>query len=197
MSRTKRTLIHCAIALAGGLTMFTCNSEINREGAPVVLVANVTDVLTQLDLADPECGTVVVYELRAFPKRAGTIDDRFLDVIIRTQRTTFVRTDGGTAVPRAFVQNIDMLVPVGGEAAELPSTIVLPREFLNERPFAALQPEAGGRDPETGRTFIRMDVIVEFFGRTLSGEAVATSVRYPMLFCFNCGGCQPEQGAGN
>jgi hypothetical protein len=34
-----------------------------------------------------------------------------------------------------------------------------------------------------------MDVIVEIFGQTLAGENVSGSTRFPLDFCFHCGGC--------
>jgi hypothetical protein len=34
-----------------------------------------------------------------------------------------------------------------------------------------------------------MDVLVELFGETLAGERVSGSTRFPLDFCYNCGGC--------
>lgn len=200
MTKFKTIIIRSSIALLAGVTLFSCDEDINQQIAPVLLTANVAEVLTQLDLADAECGNVAVIELRARPKDTtlpggGTVDTRFLDVLIRTRRTTFVRTDGGTVAPRPFIENIDMLVPASGQVAELPATLVFAPGAINEAPFVALRTEAGGRDPETGQRFVRMEVIEEYFGETLSGSRVATSVRYPLTICISCGGCQPSTGA--
>jgi hypothetical protein len=34
-----------------------------------------------------------------------------------------------------------------------------------------------------------MDVIVEIFGETLGGDAVYDATRFPLDFCYSCGGC--------
>ena len=60
---------------------------------------------------------------------------------------------------------------------------------FNLAPFAALQPQNGGKDPETGFGFVKMDIILTVFGETLAGERVQGSARFPVNFCFNCGGC--------
>ena len=60
---------------------------------------------------------------------------------------------------------------------------------LNQAPFAALLPQNGGIDPETGKPIITMDVILTFFGQTLAGERVSGNTRLTLDFCFSCGGC--------
>ena len=42
---------------------------------------------------------------------------------------------------------------------------------------------------ETGRPIVGLDVVVEVFGETLAGERVSGSTRFPLDFCFDCGGC--------
>ena len=49
--------------------------------------------------------------------------------------------------------------------------------------------ELMGFDPETGRTTITMDLILEVFGQTLAGESVSGSTRMTLDFCVSCGGC--------
>jgi len=204
MSRLKKTVLHCGIALLTCIGTFSCDEDINQQGSPVLLVANVTEAMSQIDFTDPECSPAVVYSIRAIPKRTtvpggtGTVeaDVRFLDVVIRTMRTSFVRVDGGTVVPPPLVENLSFLVPATGEASEIPARLIFPVEYLREAPFVALTAGAGGRDPETGQPFVRMDMVVEFFGETLAGDPVYTSLRWPATFCFNCGGCAPGEGSG-
>lgn len=203
MSRLKKTVLHCGIALLASIGTFSCDEDINQQGSPVLLVAHVTEAMSQIDFTDPTCSPAVVYEIRAIPKRntvpgggTGEVDLRFLDVIIRTVRTSFVRVDGGTVVPPPLVENLSFLVPATGEATEIPARLIFPVEYLREAPFVALTAGAGGRDPETGQPFVRMDLVVEFFGETLAGDPVYTSLRWPATFCFNCGGCAVEDETG-
>jgi hypothetical protein len=60
---------------------------------------------------------------------------------------------------------------------------------LRRAPFVALQPQNGGRDPETGRTVVQVDVTVEVFGETLAGDNVYDATTFPLESCFACGGC--------
>src|SRR5205823_4032523 len=62
-------------------------------------------------------------------------------------------------------------------------------DALTQAPFAALLPQNGGRDPQTGRPVVQMDIILDVFGSTLAGERVSGSTRIPLDFCFDCAGC--------
>jgi hypothetical protein len=66
---------------------------------------------------------------------------------------------------------------------------VVEPDALTLAPFAALLPQNGGRDPVTGRPFVKLDVIVEIFGETLGGDRVYDATRFPLDFCYDCGGC--------
>jgi len=57
---------------------------------------------------------------------------------------------------------------------------------LSQAPFAALLPQNGGRDPETGLRFVKMDVIIDVFGETVSGEDVSARASAPFTFCAGC-----------
>jgi hypothetical protein len=95
-------------------------------------------------------------------------------------------------VPAPFVRSVDLLVPVGGGATNLQSFVVFQADAVRQQPFAALLPQNGGRDPETGRPIVRMDVIMDFFGETLAGSNVSARTRFTLDFCFQCGGCAPK-----
>ena len=62
-------------------------------------------------------------------------------------------------------------------------------EFMTLTAIASIETE----DPETGRQIVRMDVIMDFFGETLSGSNVAGRTRFTLDFCYDCGGCSPKQ----
>lgn len=186
-------LTFTAFTMSLALASFSCDEDFTQRSAPVELIAHVTDQLSRLDLNDTDCGLVVKFVIRNIVKRA-TSDPRFLDVLLRSYRVTYVRTDGGTLAPRPFVSSLSGLVPADGESSELPIIEIFSPGATREAPFAALLPEAGGRDPETGLQFVRMDVIMEFFGETLAGDAVSASIRFPLTVCISCGGCLPEEG---
>lgn len=170
--------------------MLSCN-EVGRDPSPVHLVATTTQELTTIDLAggegcDQSLGSITVRAIQRNPD----LNPTFLAVDLERMRVTYVRTDGGTLTPASFTQTIDGFIEVGGSGATLNNFIVFRQDALTQAPFAALHPINGGVDPETGRQSVDLDVIVEIFGETLSGVNVSTQTRFPLTFCYNCGGCR-------
>jgi len=166
-------------------------SESNRNASPVELIATVEQNIQIIDIRnlpdeDENIGTIT---LRAIRKRAGTptlpIDDTFLDVRLRSYRVSYRRTDGGTLVPASFVRSLSGLVELGG-TTQVSKFQVFEIDALTRAPFVALLPNNGGRDPETGRTVVGLDVVIDIFGETLSGEPVAARVIFPLTFCAGC-----------
>ena len=179
-------------ALAMAAAVFAgCSSELTDNSAPVELVVTNTQTLTQLDIApndDPECdASVGTINLQVIPKNASVTSD-FTQVRVTRYRVSYQRTDGGRQVPAPFVRSIDTLVGVGAIGA-LTNFVILEGSAVNQAPFAALLPQNGGRDPDTGQRTVKMDVIVEIFGETLGGDNVYDATRFPLDFCYDCGGC--------
>lgn len=192
--KTNRIRVALVVLVAAG--SFSCSNEFTSSAAPVELIATNTQAVQQIDLAgDPEGETgckqnIGEVNLRALLKApAEGVDQRFNDVRVTRYRVSYARTDGGTLVPSPFVRSVDILVTAGGGATALASFVVLQADAIRQAPFAALVPPNPGRDPETGRPVVRMDVIIDFFGETLSGSNVTARTRFPLDFCFNCGGC--------
>ena len=175
------------VAVAG------CSGEQAKSASPVALIVSNTQNLQQIDLApaaancDQDVGTILMQAVLKNPIQIS--DQRFNDVRITSYRVSYVRTDGGKQVPAPFVRTIDSLLTTGGSATSLSKFLIVQGDALSQAPFVALRTENGGRDPETGRPQVMMEVIVELFGETLSGERVSGSTRFPLDFCYNCGGC--------
>jgi hypothetical protein len=187
MKMGKKTWVVGIAALA-----FACSGDLNRASSPVDLVVTNTQNISQIDLLPgaANCGqTIGTINIQAIVKNQNTTDNRFNDVRITRYRVSYVRTDGGKTVPAPFVRSTDQLVTANGGATSLGSFLVVDADALTQAPFAALIPTNGGRDPETNRPVVRMDVIVELFGQTLAGENVSGSTRFPLDFCYDCGGC--------
>jgi hypothetical protein len=174
------------------VTSFSCTNEFARSASPVELVVTNTQEMQRVDLdanalnCNRSIGTV---EILALVKAPSNVDQRFNDVRLTRYRVSYIRTDGGTLVPAPFVRTIDLLVSAGGGSTNLGGFLAFQSEAFNQAPFVALLPQNGGRDPETGRTAIRMDVVLEVFGETLAGSNVSGRTSLPLDFCFNCGGC--------
>ena len=194
MTRTQKMIGTGAMVLLAA-AMLTC-SELNKQAAPVAVFVTNTQTLHKIDLAggtgcDQNIATVLMQAVLLQNPTSGNLptDTRFDDVRIDRYRVSYVRTDGGNLVPSPFVRSISTLLQVGAGNQNLTSFLAFEPSSLSQAPFAALLPQNGGRDPETGRTTITMDLILEVFGQTLAGESVSGNTRMTLDFCVSCGGC--------
>lgn len=192
MKSETRKFLRAALAVALAAASFSCNNEFTRSASPVELIVTNTQAIHRIDLNRTATGcNVNVGEIliEARLKAPSGADQRFNDVRVTRYRVSYVRTDGGTQVPAPFVRSIDLLISAGGGSSSLGSFLILQSDAIGQSPFASLIPTNGGRDPETGRTVVTMDVVVEVFGETLAGTNVTGRTRFPLDFCFNCNGC--------
>lgn len=186
MNRTKLAIVSVALLSAA---MFGCSSELTDSAAPVELVATNSQNLNSIDLAggegcDQDVGTI---QMQVIPKNANASGD-FTSVRVIRYRVSYQRTDGGKLIPSPFVRSMDTVIGVGASGS-LSKFLIVEQDALLQAPFASLLPQNGGRDPETGRPVVKMDVIVELFGSTLAGDDVYDATRFPLDFCYGCGGC--------
>lgn len=181
------------IAMAASLSVaaLSCNS-IARESSPVTLIVSGTQNLNQVDLQAGAAGCAaslgsVLMQVRLLESNASRTD--LNDVKLDRYQVTYQRTDGGKLVPQSFVRSTAQVLLVNGSATSLSDFIAFETNALNLAPFAALLPQNGGKDPDTGLGFVKMDIILTIYGSTLAGERVSGSARFPVNFCYNCGGC--------
>lgn len=180
-----------AVALAS-MAALSCSTELTNNAAPVELVVTNTQILQRIDLdpltTDTDCQkNVGTINMQVIPKN-DSASGTFLQVRVQRYRVSYRRTDGGTVVPASFVRSIDTLIAVNG-SAEGSNFTILEADALTQAPFAALRPQNGGRDAETGRPQVQLEVVVEVFGETLAGDNVSDSTAFPLEFCYSCGGC--------
>jgi len=175
------------LSIGAMLGFASCGSDINKEGAPVELVATFKQDITIYDY-EPTGGCTVgvgTLNLRSLIKHPNS-DPRFLDVKLTTIRVSYKRTDGGTVAPATYVQAMSGIISAGGSGAASGFLLFEPNALL-QAPFVALLPQNGGRDPETGKPVITIETKIEVFGETLSGEKVTAETRFPLSFCYGCG----------
>jgi hypothetical protein len=194
---TYKAWIRVALMAVAALALVSCSNDINRSSSPVELIVTNKQDIQRIDLAgngnsgnancDKDIGTIDI-EAR-IKSSAANVDQTFNDVRITRYRVSYRRIDGGTAVPTPFVRPIDILVKAGGGATSLGKFIVLTTDAITQAPFASLLPVNGGRDPQTGRAFVSLEVTVEVFGETLAGSNVSGSTSFPLDFCIGCAGC--------
>ena len=180
-----------AVAALAVLAVAGCSSELADNAAPVELVVTYTQTISRLDIGpttDPDCnqplGTI---NMQVIPK-GGSTGGELTSVRVTRYSVSYRRTDGGTIVPPPYVRAIDTLIGIGETAGS--SFRIFEVGAFDQAPFAALRPQNGGRDAETGRPFVKLEVRLEVFGHTLAGDNVSDVTTIPMEFCYLCpGGC--------
>jgi hypothetical protein len=191
MDRKMKRLSLLAVLLTFvALGSLSCSNELTNDAAPVALVLSTTQNLSQVDLqaGAAGCGVPVgTITMQVVPKKA-TSTGILTSVRVNRYRVSYRRVDGGTMVPPSFVRSMDALVEQG-QATGLSSLVVIEPDALSQAPFAALLPQNGGKDPQTGRGFVKLEVIIEVFGETLGGDNVSDTTAFQIDFCFNCEGC--------
>lgn len=186
-NQTLRRITAVLFGMVALLALSSCN-DINEERAPVEMIATFESSVLVADLVDPECGEggLGTLTLQSVVKQANPSRTEFLDVRLRTMQVTYSRNDGGSVVPKSFVQSISGLISAGSNGQVSGFLVFQPSAFA-EAPFAALLPANGGRDPETGNSSVGLEITIEVFGETLSGEKVSASTRFPLTICVGCG----------
>jgi hypothetical protein len=191
--RSFKTTFNVAV-LALTAAVFGCSGELSDNASPVELVVTNSQNLQILDLdpavaaADPDCSQDIgTINLQTFAKREG-VTGNAASVRVTRYRVSYQRTDGGRLVPAPFVRSMDTLIGLG-QSSDVTQFLVIEPDAIVQAPFVALLPQNGGRDPDTGRPIVKMDVIMEFFGETLGGSNVYDATRFPLDFCYGTCGC--------
>lgn len=159
--------------LAVALVAAGCRSRTDRsEGTVLLSVSHFDGLPIELSLSSSATGTQIgQITLRNFPKDpTGTTSD-LQSIELRSYQITYRRRDTGTRVPPPSVQGIFGLVPVNG-TLDLFNLPYITSDQILSQPLRDLLDH--GRDTETGTAVIVLDVTLQFFGRTLSGDEIAS-----------------------
>lgn len=168
---TKSTIF--LLLIAAVLTVSSCRSRTDRSEGTVLLSISDFDGLpfaVSLGAGDPPF-TIEEIEVRNVAKDPNGTTSDLQDVELRRYEVRYRRRDAGTRVPPPAVQGIFGIVPVGGTTDLANVPFLFTDQVLNP-PLKDLVDF--GRDTETGTAVIVLDVTIRFFGRTLSGDDVAS-----------------------
>ncbi len=158
-----------AILLAG------CEARTDRTDAGgVILSLSDFDGLPIIVSASGNCCIVQVEQmtLSNIAKRPGGQTSDLMNVEIQSYEVTYDREDTGTRRPPKLVQSIFGVVPVNG-TSQLDNYPVMREDQFNNVPIKDLR--QFGYDRETNSTVVRLKLTIRFFGRTLSGDPVASA----------------------
>lgn len=171
MFKAKGILL-CLVAL---LALSGCESRTDRseggvllsitdfDGLPVRVNVNTTAALVQL-------GSITIQNV---PKNQDANTSPLMNVEMSSYEVRYERVDGGTRVPPPLVEGIFGIAPVNGNET-YDNLVIMGAEQLLNPPLEDLLFQNGGIDSETGSPVIKIRFRIRFFGRTLTGDAVAT-----------------------
>jgi hypothetical protein len=108
-------------------------------------------------------------------KNSNLPTSSLMNVEIHSYEVRYRREDSGTRVPPVLVQSIFGVAPVNGSYTLLDGPFMRPSQF-DHQPLSDLRDF--GRDLETGSRVVQMQVSIQFFGKTLSGDEVASAPGY-------------------
>lgn len=172
--------------LIGGFACGTKN-KLGETVAPVFLVVNGIQPLHITPVynlpkhfgdvnfyGEPIDEIVLVTLANEFKDPLSVIPTSYQDILVRSYRVSFVRTDGGIDVPDAFERPTSYRVPAGGTAT-IDKLVILKAHQKIQPPLEYLQPWSLGFEPTTNYFSITCKVLIEFNGETVTGEEVFAS----------------------
>jgi hypothetical protein len=163
------TLIALTVPLAGA----GCRSRTDRSTGTVLLsVSDFSGLPISVSVSSAGPFQIDRVTLRNIAKDpTGTTGD-LQTIELRSYQVTYRRRDTGTRVPPPAVQAIFGQVAVNGTKDLLNLPILFSDQILSQ-PLKDLHDF--GVDRETGTAVIVLDVSMTFFGRTLSGDDIASA----------------------
>jgi hypothetical protein len=170
--KTQRIILF--LLIAASLAVTSCRSRTDRSEGSVILSVTHFDGLPVRISASSGPFQIDQVTLRNFFKdpTVNTPTGHQLEGIeLRNYEITYRRRDAGTRVPPPSVQGIFGLVAPLGTIDLFNLPFITTDQTLNQplRDLITL-----GRDSETGTAIITLDVTLRFFGRTLSGDDIAS-----------------------
>jgi hypothetical protein len=156
-----------------------CRSRTDKSAGPVVLTfgqIGPVPITVSVTAADQNGESVQIpsFTIDSFLKDPTAVGTSPLEnVEITSYQVTYARLDTGTRVPPPLVAAITEEVPVNGTGTISNLPILLANQLLNP-PLSDLA--NFGFDTQTGTGIIVLNVQIQFFGNTLSGDKVQTPV---------------------
>ncbi|HEV7507845.1 MAG TPA: hypothetical protein VGS07_23375 [Thermoanaerobaculia bacterium] len=172
--KNQRIVLWILIALTVPLAVAGCRARTDRsEGTVVLSVSHFNGLPFTASLTTQSPPYVIsTVTLSNFAKDPGGTTSSLQDIELRSYEVTYRRRDTGTRVPPPSVQGLFGNVPVNG-TTDLVNTGFLFSDQTLSQPLKDLHDF--GVDRETGTSVIVLDVTMTFFGRTLSGDDVASA----------------------
>jgi hypothetical protein len=181
----KRKLLLSLVCLLAVLPLAAgCRSRTDQTAGPVVLTygqIGPVPITVSVSAADSAGGVFIpTFTIASVLKDPSGTPSPLEDVEITSYQVTYKRLDTGTRVPPPLNGSLAEEVPVNGTGAITNLPILLINQLMNP-PLSDLVKY--GYDTQTGTAVIVLNVQIQFFGNTLSGDSVSSPVAsYTMQF---------------
>jgi hypothetical protein len=166
------------LLIAASLAVTSCRSRTDRsEGSVVLSVTKFSGLPVSVSLRSTvsgafQIGNVTLSNFFKDPSVTSPQGHQLEGIELRSYEITYRRRDRGSRVPPPSVLGAFGLVPPGGTSDQINLPFLTSDQILSP-PLKDLLDF--GRDSETGTSVIVLDVSLRFFGRTLSGDEVASA----------------------
>lgn len=160
------------LALVGVLG---CESRTDGSAGGVILSITDFDGLpVQISVNNPAQLSIDSITIQNLPVNPNSGTTNLMNVEMKTYEIQYSRNDGGSRLPPPLVQGIFGVTPINGQNVYNNLPLLTAEQFTNP-PLSDLSFFNGGVDTETGNQVIRLRLTIRFFGKTLTGDAVATA----------------------
>jgi len=171
MFKTKGILL-CLVAV---LALSGCESRTDRsEGGVILSISDFDGLPVRVNVNTSSAVQLGSITIQNIPKNPNADTTQLMNVEMTSYEVTYTRVDSGNRVPETLVEGIFGVTPVNGVNVYNNLVIMGAAQFLNP-PLEDLLTVNGGIDTETGSPVIKLRFRIRFFGRTLTGESVATA----------------------
>jgi hypothetical protein len=171
----KRKLISLVCLLAAVLAAGSCRSRTDRSAGTVLLTfGTITGIpITVSTSSAIRAGGVVIssFTLQSVVKDPTGVTGPLQDIETTSYQVLYRRRDTGTRVPPTLVEPFTVEVPTNGTGT-ITNLSLYRLDQLLSLPLSDLA--NFGQDRETGTQVITIDAQITFFGRTLSGDSIAS-----------------------
>lgn len=170
--KTQRIILF--LLIAASLAVTSCRSRTDRSEGTVVLTAETNNfpVTVSLSSTTPGVFQIPTFTLHSIVKDPTMIGTDLQTIEMRSFTVTYRRRDTGTRVPAPIVRDLNGDVPPGSNLLVSNLPFLTYDQLLSEPLKDLIQ---FGRDTETGTAVIVLDVTFQFFGRTISGDDIASA----------------------
>ena len=173
--------VKALILVASMLLILGCEARTDKsDTGGVLLEVELVDFPVRASVNAADVVQIPTIEIDSIVINPNRPTSQLMNVAVDSVEVRYFRADGGTRVPTPYIARLIGTVPVGGTLT-FSNIPVLSIDQMRNPPLSDLLFINGGFDKETGKNFITLNMEIRVFGKTLSGDDVASEPRLHRL----------------